>query len=235
MLGLIGPNGSGKTTLFECLAGVLPYDAGTIRIDGQSLSPRDRASTIFYLPDAIAPWPSQTVALGARLHARVLRAPDPASRCGEPRAGDRAARPRRRCSMRRSAPCPKGSASAPCWRSACSRRTRCCWPTSRSTASTCGRRAKSARRFARTREGGRTIFLSIHQIADAERVCDRFVLLSGGRVCGEGTRPRARRTGSATQSATEPGRHFPCAYVRPHSSGSSRRSGASCCRRARGG
>ena len=36
--------------------------------------------------------------------------------------------------------------------------------------------------------GGRTIFLSIHQIADAARVCDRFVLLSGGRVCGEGTR-----------------------------------------------
>ena len=35
--------------------------------------------------------------------------------------------------------------------------------------------------------GGRTLFLSIHQINDAARVCDRFVLLSGGRVCGEGT------------------------------------------------
>jgi ABC-2 type transport system ATP-binding protein len=34
---------------------------------------------------------------------------------------------------------------------------------------------------------GRTLFLSIHQIADAARFCDRFVLLSGGRVCGEGT------------------------------------------------
>jgi len=34
---------------------------------------------------------------------------------------------------------------------------------------------------------GRTLFLSIHQITDAARVCDRFVLLSGGRVCGEGT------------------------------------------------
>ena len=36
---------------------------------------------------------------------------------------------------------------------------------------------------------GRTMFLSIHQIGDAARVCDRFVLLSGGRVCGEGTLP----------------------------------------------
>ena len=34
---------------------------------------------------------------------------------------------------------------------------------------------------------GRTMFLSIHQIRDAARVCDRFVLLSGGHVCGEGT------------------------------------------------
>ena len=45
---------------------------------------------------------------------------------------------------------------------------------------------------------GRTMFLSIHQISDAARVCDRFVLLSGGRVCGEGTidelAARARRS-----------------------------------------
>jgi ABC-2 type transport system ATP-binding protein len=34
---------------------------------------------------------------------------------------------------------------------------------------------------------GRTLLLSIHQISDAARVCDRFVLLSGGHVCGEGT------------------------------------------------
>jgi ABC-2 type transport system ATP-binding protein len=36
---------------------------------------------------------------------------------------------------------------------------------------------------------GRTLFLSIHQIADAARICDRFVLLSSGRVRGEGTLP----------------------------------------------
>src|SRR5512144_386666 len=61
VLGLIGPNGAGKTTLFECLAGVLPYDAGSIALDGTPLSPAARVAQIFYLPDAIAPWPSQTV------------------------------------------------------------------------------------------------------------------------------------------------------------------------------
>ena len=34
---------------------------------------------------------------------------------------------------------------------------------------------------------GRTLVLAIHQLLDAERVCDRFVLLAEGRVCGAGT------------------------------------------------
>src|SRR5262245_41135268 len=62
VLGLIGPNGAGKTTLFECLAGVLPADSGDVRYDGAPLTRASRASRIFYMPDAIAPWPSQTVA-----------------------------------------------------------------------------------------------------------------------------------------------------------------------------
>src|SRR5262249_57728010 len=34
---------------------------------------------------------------------------------------------------------------------------------------------------------GRTMMLSIHQLVDAARVCDRLILLSEGRVVGEGT------------------------------------------------
>jgi branched-chain amino acid transport system ATP-binding protein len=37
-LGLIGPNGSGKTTLINCIAGVLPTDAGRILFDGTDIS-----------------------------------------------------------------------------------------------------------------------------------------------------------------------------------------------------
>jgi len=44
--------------------------------------------------------------------------------------------------------------------------------------------ARTLRSYA---SAGRTMFLSIHQIRDAARVCDRFVLLSGGRARGEGT------------------------------------------------
>ena len=61
VLGLIGPNGAGKTTLFECMAGLLPHESGTVSVDGRPLAPRDRSSFLFYTPDAIAPWPAQTV------------------------------------------------------------------------------------------------------------------------------------------------------------------------------
>jgi ABC-type multidrug transport system ATPase subunit len=34
---------------------------------------------------------------------------------------------------------------------------------------------------------GRALVLSIHQLRDAQRTCDRLVLLSGGRMAGVGT------------------------------------------------
>src|ERR1035441_6925472 len=38
VLGLFGPNGAGKTTLFECLAGLLPADGGSVEFRGEALS-----------------------------------------------------------------------------------------------------------------------------------------------------------------------------------------------------
>jgi ABC-2 type transport system ATP-binding protein len=164
VLGLIGPNGAGKTTLFECLAGVLPSDSGT-RL------PHEQA---FYLPDAIAPWPAQTVRFGldfivgffggrASLRDEVVQSlslePLMASRIGELSKGQRK---RALLAMGLLAPQPVLLVDL---------------KQSREVATTLRAHAAS----------GRTLFLSIHQIADAARLCDRFILLSGGRVCGEGS------------------------------------------------
>jgi ABC-type multidrug transport system ATPase subunit len=44
---------------------------------------------------------------------------------------------------------------------------------------------------------GRTLVLAIHQLMDAERICDRFILLADGRVRGVGTLNDLRtRTGN---------------------------------------
>lgn len=40
ILGLVGPNGAGKTTLLRMLAGVIPLDSGTIRLNGDDLNKR---------------------------------------------------------------------------------------------------------------------------------------------------------------------------------------------------
>ncbi|MGH9247651.1 MAG: ABC transporter ATP-binding protein [Acidimicrobiales bacterium] len=62
-LGLIGPNGAGKSTLLRAIAGLLPYGAGEIHLDGTPVAslPRRRVSQLVafvpqrpVLPDGMA-------------------------------------------------------------------------------------------------------------------------------------------------------------------------------------
>ena len=180
VLGLIGPNGAGKTTLFECLAGVLPYDSGEIVLDGKPLTAAARASRIFYMPDGIAPWPSQTLrwaldfAVGffggspAAVPGIVRRldlAPLLGSRIGALSKGQRK---RALLAVGMLTPHPLLLCDEP-FDGLDLRQTREIGAALREHAA-----------------GGRTLFLSIHQISDAARICDRFVLLSAGRVCHTG-------------------------------------------------
>jgi ABC-2 type transport system ATP-binding protein len=49
----------------------------------------------------------------------------------------------------------------------------------------------------------RTLLLSIHQLADAERMCDRFVLLAAGTVRGTGTLDELRARINAPDAGLE--------------------------------
>lgn len=51
--GFIGHNGAGKTTTIRCAVGILPFDSGTIRIDGKNIleDPIWCKSVTAYLPD----------------------------------------------------------------------------------------------------------------------------------------------------------------------------------------
>ena len=180
VLGLIGPNGSGKTTLFECLSGLLPA-AGTLEFDNKILPAAHRKDILFYLPDAILPWAEQTVSWALRFFEKLY-----------PRARTTVAnliRPLRldEIMTARMSSLSKGE------------RKRLLLALGLLTPHELLlldepfdgldlRQTREVMTLLRGHAGdGRTLMLSIHQLVDAGRVCDRLVLLSGGRVVGEGS------------------------------------------------
>ncbi|HEY1496958.1 MAG TPA: ABC transporter ATP-binding protein [Candidatus Solibacter sp.] len=183
VLGLIGPNGAGKSTLFECLAGVLPCDAGYVTAGGRAVGNRERRSLLFYVPDGIAPWPAQSVGWAldftigflrgrADLRQEVVAQLDLLGLLNQPIGTlSKGQRKRALLAIGLLTPQPALLIDEPFE----------------------GLDLRQARDIAAALRvhaaRGRTLFLSIHQISDAARFCDRFVLLSSGRVCGEGTVP----------------------------------------------
>jgi len=171
ILGLIGPNGAGKTTLFECLAGLLPTDAGTINAHGP----------FFYLPDGIRPWADQTARWALRFFERLWQRP-PGT--GASLAGH--------LHLDRLLGSQIGSLSK-----GESKRLLLLLGLLTPHPLLLLDEPFDGLDFRQTREvmtllrtlppQGRTLFVSIHQLTDAARLCDRLVLLSRGRVAGEGT------------------------------------------------
>ncbi len=201
ILGLIGPNGSGKTTLFQCLAGVAPATSGTVSSDGALIPPSERKRTLFFVPDGVRPWPDQSVDWVLRFIAGLHGAGDEArhravdslalapllgGRLGELSKGEHR---RVLLAIGLLTPPPILMLDEP-FDGLDLRQTRDVMSVLRAH-----------------RAAGRTLFLSIHQLGDAARICDRFVLLSGGRVAGAGSldelRARARIAGAGESGLEE--------------------------------
>jgi ABC-2 type transport system ATP-binding protein len=180
VLGLIGPNGSGKTTLFECLAGLIPADAGEVEFRGVALAPAQRKNSIFYLPDAIRPWPDERVQrvlefFGAMFvrsasEIEVLSRDLDVARFAKARIGSLSKGELKRVLLAIGllAPHPLLLLDEP-------------------FDGLDFRQTRDVMAVLRAAVSHRTLFLSIHQLNDAARVCDRMVLLSRGRKAGEGT------------------------------------------------
>jgi len=181
VLGLIGPNGAGKSTLLECLAGVLPSDSGRVLTGGRPARERELRSLLFYVPDGVCPWSSQPVgwaldfAVGffrgrAAIRDEVIEQLDLSQFLNQSMGTlSKGQRKRALLGIGLLAPQPVLLIDEP-------------------FEGLDLRQARDIGKVLRTHVArGRTLFLSIHQISDAARFCDRFVLLSAGRVCGEGT------------------------------------------------
>jgi len=181
ILGLIGPNGAGKTTLLECIAGLLPFDAGEVRWQGAPLSPSQRKQRLFYVPEAISPYPDQR-------SAEVLRFFREANRQSPKRVDELVGALRLEPALDK----PVGALSK-----GYRRRLLLALGLLAPRPMLLMDEPFDGFDLRQTREvmgllrdealHGRTLVLSIHQLADAGRICDRLVLLSAGRVVGTGT------------------------------------------------
>ena len=180
VLGLIGPNGAGKTTLLEAIAGLVPADAGHVLWRGNSPPLSQRRELMFYLPDGVRSWEDEYVArlleFFAAAYGRTARTTTEAIRALglapvlRQRIGALSKGYGRRLMLALAliAPQPLLLMDEP-FDGFDLRQTREVMGVVREVA-----------------RNGRTLVLAIHQLIDAERVCDRFVLLADGRVRGVG-------------------------------------------------
>jgi ABC-2 type transport system ATP-binding protein len=192
VLGLIGPNGAGKTTLLESIAGLLPVDSGGIMWRGRPLPPQRRRDAMFYLPDGIRPYGDQFVeqvlAFFAGPYGRSACVSDIVAAVGlgpvlakRVQSLSKGYNRRLIIALGLMTPHPMLLMDEP-FDGFDLRQTRDMMAVLRRTAA-----------------GGRTLLLSIHQLRDAEQVCDRFALLADGRIRGIGTLDELRaRTGRSS-------------------------------------
>jgi len=191
-LGLIGPNGAGKTTLLEAVAGLVPVDSGEVFWSDCPLAEAERRRHMFYLPDGVRPWADQYVVEVLEFFAGVYRRPHADIAATIAAVGLRPVLGKRVVAL------SKGYARRMMWALA----LLAPHPLLLMDEPFDGFDLKQTRQMmALLREmlrPSRTLILSIHQLADAERVCDRFVLLSDSRVRGAGTLDELRvRAGRA--------------------------------------
>ena len=182
ILGLIGPNGAGKTTLMECLANLRPRSGGLLYLHGEIPAEWNPRSVMFYLPNGVTPyaemytldvlqtygdlfevepWRWQEIVINQLGLEPVLQ-----KKVGALSKGNLQ---RLLIAFALMSPQPLLALDEP-FDGLDLHQTQAMMDILR------GLRAQ-----------GRTLLLCIHQLNDAERICDRLLLLSGGRMVGIGT------------------------------------------------
>jgi ABC-2 type transport system ATP-binding protein len=201
VLGLLGPNGAGKTTAVRILCGLLPADAGQVRVAGCDVArqPLEARRHLAFVPDGAPLYrslsPRQHLALVGRLHGqeeqalgaegdRLLQALDLAERADDP-VGQFSHGMRQKTAL------------------ACALLARPALlvldePLSGLDAPTASVVKEVLRGWAD--RGGAVLYTS-HLLDVVERVCDRMAILDGGKLVALGTLPELR-TAARTEGGT---------------------------------
>jgi ABC-2 type transport system ATP-binding protein len=197
IVGIIGPNGAGKTTLLEALAGILPTETSNVHWRGKPLPAWRRNEAIFYLPDGVRPYQDQPVPRVLSFFAKVYR-----------RSADEITNTIQAVGLtpvlhKRVHSLSKGYGR----RLLLALGLLTPHPLLLMDEPFDGFDLRQIRDIVGVLRGeaakGRTFVLAIHQLLDAERICDRFILLADGRVRGAGTLNDLRARTGLTSGGVE--------------------------------
>lgn len=185
--GVLGPNGAGKTTALRCLLGLVRPDAGRVQVDEFDVARDARAarSRLGVLPDQFQLYVRLTarehLAYFGRLHGLRNAALDAAIDAVAERIGMADLLDRR----------VQGFSQGERMKVALGRamlhnpRNLVLDEPTRGLDVMAARALRDV--LAREREAGRCIVFSSHVMAEVAALCDRVVILAGGRVTAEGT------------------------------------------------
>jgi len=191
VFGLLGPNGAGKTTTLECILGLVRPDAGCIEIEGDADVARARAKIgavlqATGLPDKITPREALTV-FGA-FYSAPPGAQSLLERFGLAEKADAAFDALSGGQKQRLA-LALAFAGNP-------RLLLLDEPTAGLDPQM---RREVQDHIASMREEGRAVLLATHDMAEAERLCDRIAVIARGRIVATGTpRELIAASGAAT-------------------------------------
>jgi len=196
ILGIIGPNGAGKSTLMESLTGLLPFDKGIISWRKQPISPQQTKQFIFYLPDGILPYAEQRVEIVVKFFQQIFAASkvqleqlverlNLATVLKKPvHSLSKGYRRRLLLLIGLLSPQPLLLLDEPF--------------DGFDLFQTLG-----VMDLLRETLSGRTLLLSIHQLTEAEKICDRFILLNSGVVSATGSLSQLQQQAGITSGGLE--------------------------------
>lgn len=181
VLGLIGPNGSGKTTLMESVSGLLPTDTGKVFWESYELVPSARKKHIFYLPDGVVPYEDQPVSRVLNYFAEQFEVSSSVRSAALSRLGLSAVLGKRAGAL------SKGFRRRLLLAIALMSPQPILFLDEPFDGFDLKQTLGVMEILRDVKKQGRTLFLSIHQLKDAERMCERLLLLSAGQIIGAGT------------------------------------------------
>ncbi len=197
ILGLIGPNGSGKTTLLEGITGLIPLDGGQVMHEDKIISNTQRRKRMFYLPDGINPYPEMSVINALTFFKGLFQRDDKLLDIvtEQLELGP--------VLYKKIETLSKGYNRRYLLAVALLSPQKLLILDEPFDGLDLKQMLGVMEILKETCASGRSLLLSIHQLSDAERICNRFILLDGGKLLAMGTLEDLRNQAGITNGGLE--------------------------------